>query len=125
MKRKITLKIFLKNIIDPFEITANKDFLLDYGIGKEKWGDKDLTLQYAFKVYDNDMFPYFKEYLLNLSNYLTDTSQIEKIEFEIIDLDNKDNNICYSFQNNEFFNLHMNYVIDFLPRFMMAFNVVP
>ena len=47
--REITLKLYLKDYDNPFTITVDH-FQFEYGIGKEKWGENDLILQYAFKT---------------------------------------------------------------------------
>ena len=65
-------------------------FLFEYGVGKEKWGNEDLVLQYAFKVFTMEQMNLFKTYMRNIAPYLDTMKNIKEIQIEIID--NKDPN---------------------------------
>ena len=121
--REITLKLYLKDYDNPFTITVDH-FQFEYGIGKEKWGENDLILQYAFKTLNLNCIKDFQSYLIQLSQILHDSNQIEEMQFIIVDKDNPDNIEYYSFKQGEFSNFNAQYVIDQNPRIMFAFNKV-
>lgn len=122
MKNAI-VRLFLENQNLPFEVQV-EDFIFEYGLGKEKWGSKELVLQYAFKTHDNDSIKKFKNFILKLAPYLQDIKDLQKIQIEIIDKDDFNNSQIFSYEKNEFSNFNIMYVIDNNPRLMMAFEAV-
>lgn len=132
--RTLTLKLFLNNVESPFEITIN-EFLFDYGIGKEKWGNNELALQVAVKTFDPLSIKLFQKYLLELQPHLYSSQNIKEVEikiendemsnFYLHDRINKEKVQIYNFQSYEFTNFHAMYVNDSNPRFMLAFTILP
>ena len=122
--RSATLKILLNNYDKPFEITVT-NFLFEYGVGKEKWGNEDLVLQYAFKVFTMEQMNLFKTYMRNIAPYLDTMKNIKEIQIEIVDNEDPNDKLFMTFKQGEFENFNMIYVIDHNPRIMVAFNVNP
>ena len=132
--RTLTLRLFLNNVESPFEISIN-EFLFDYGIGKEKWGNNDSALQAAIKTFNPISIKLFQEYLAQLRPYLHSAKDIKEIEIQIdndemsnfylYDYMNIEKTKIYKFSSYQFINFNAMYVNDSNPRFMLAFTIIP
>lgn len=120
--KQIIFKLSLTNHNTPFEITIN-NFLFEYGIGKEKCGSKDLTLQYALKIQGLKEMNIIKNYIENIAPYLTNDNNIKEIQIKIINDEDNNENIDIVIKQNEFENFNMTYVIDNNPRVMITFSI--
>lgn len=119
--KTIVLNLFINNSIHELCID---DYSFEYGIGPQKVGEKSIILQYSLKIYGINSIASFKKYIQNVSKTLITPESLNKIQIQIIDHENNDNNQCLIFNNNEFTNFNMVYVIDTHPKGAISFEPI-
>lgn len=119
--KTIVLNLFINNSIHELCID---DYSFEYGIGPQKVGEKAIILQYSLKIYGINSIASFKKYIQNVSKTLITPESLNKIQIQIIDHENNDNNQYLTFNNNEFTNFNMVYVIDTHPKGAISFEPI-
>lgn len=102
----------------------NNEFNIEIGVGKEKYGVKDLAYQGVIKTEDQGNISIIHEFFKDMHNKSIDLSKIQKLEIIVTRPQRPETNRTYSYDEGEFYNLNMYHVDGGRSNYcILAFNI--